>query len=129
MSKGLILLTSAVFFFYGLAFAIAPNSMLSHATGGYATSASMLVDMRATYGGMSVGVGVALVLFLLSQKTSTHSTGLLAVIFINGSMATGRIIGLVSDGETNSTMHFYLMLEVGVSLLALYLFKSEKTGD
>ena len=124
MSKGLILLTSAVFFFYGLAFAIAPNSMLSQATGGYATSASMLVDMRATYGGMSVGV--ALVLFLLSQKTSTHSTGLLAVIFVNGSMATGRIIGLVSDGETNSTMHFYLMLEVGVSLLALYLFKSEK---
>lgn len=124
MSKGLILLTSAVFFFYGLAFAIAPNSMLSQATGGYATSTSMLVDMRATYGGMSVGV--ALVLFLLSQKTSTHSTGLLAVIFVNGSMATGRIIGLVSDGETNSTMHFYLMLEVGVSLLALYLFKSEK---
>lgn len=66
MSKGLILLTSAVFFFYGLAFAIAPNSMLSQATGGYATSTSMLVDMRATYGGMSVGV--ALVLFLLSQK-------------------------------------------------------------
>ncbi|KJY93597.1 hypothetical protein TW84_03035 [Vibrio neptunius] len=126
MSKGLILLTSAVFFFYGLAFAIAPNSMLSQATGGYATSTSMLVDMRATYGGMSVGV--ALVLFLLSQKTSTHSTGLLAVIFVNGSMATGRIIGLVSDGETNSTMHFYLMLEVGVSLLALYLFKSEKAG-
>ncbi|WFB46428.1 DUF4345 domain-containing protein [Vibrio coralliilyticus] len=126
MSKGLILLTSAVFFFYGLAFAIAPNSMLSHTTGGYATSASMLVDIRATYGGMSVGV--ALILFLLSQKPSTLTMGLLAVIFVNASMATGRIIGLVSDGETNSTMHFYLMLEVGVSLLALYLFKSGKTG-
>ncbi|ANW25564.1 hypothetical protein BA953_15885 [Vibrio coralliilyticus] len=126
MSKGLILLTSAVFFFYGLAFAIAPNSMLSQATGGYVTSASMLVDMRATYGGMSVGV--ALILFLLSQKPSTLTMGLLAVIFVNASMATGRIIGLVSDGEANSTMYFYLMLEVGVSLLALYLFKSEKTG-
>ncbi|MGY3686845.1 DUF4345 family protein [Vibrio coralliilyticus] len=126
MSKGLILLTSAVFFFYGLAFAIAPNSMLSHATGGYATSESMLVDMRATYGGMSVGV--ALILFLLSQKPSTLTMGLLAVIFVNASMATGRIIGLVSDGEANSTMYFYLMLEVGVSLPALYLFKSEKTG-
>ncbi|NOH63489.1 DUF4345 domain-containing protein [Vibrio sp. RE88] len=126
MSKGLILLTSAVFFFYGLAFAIAPSSMLNHATGGYATSASMLADIRATYGGMSVGV--ALILFLLSQKPSTLTIGLLAVIFVNASMATGRIIGLVSDGETNSTMYFYLMLEVGVSLLALYLFKSEKTG-
>ena len=92
MSKGLILLTSAVFFFYGLAFAIAPNSMLSHATGGYATSASMLVDIRATYGGMSIGV--ALILFLLSQKTSTHNTGLLAVIFVN----PGAFFSLIGPG-------------------------------
>jgi hypothetical protein len=69
--------------------------------------------MRATYGGMSVAVG--LLLFVLSSKRGSIENGLLGVIILMLCMARGRIYGIAVDGSLNILMYTYLAIEIGMA--------------
>lgn len=58
----LIRLNAAFFVVYGLAFVVAPEAVGRAITGSAPGTPSGVIDMRATYGGMTVAVGLALAL-------------------------------------------------------------------
>ena len=109
----IVRITAAVFTFYGIGFVVAPELLSQFVTGAIPASASGLIDMRATYGGMSVAAGV--LLFILSSKRGSIENGLLGVIIFMLCMASGRIYGIVVDGSANMMMYIYLAIEVGMA--------------
>lgn len=123
MGKLLVLLTAAIFCAYGLIFIFFPVEALLFVVEGSVSSSSGVIDIRATYGGMSVGVGI--VLYLLATTEGALRIGLIAVCLLMLSMAAGRIIGIVLDGSPNIYMYIYLALELSVSSLAILLFRSK----
>ncbi len=54
----IVRITVAVFMFYGTGFVLSPELLSQFVTGTIPASASGLIDMRATYGGISVAVGI-----------------------------------------------------------------------
>lgn len=123
-----IRLTGLVFLLFGIACVIAPSAIIQAATGFSVTHAVALIDIRATYGGMSIGV--AAILFLLSSGPATIRAGLLSVLALMLGMAGGRLAGLLMVAETNWVMLFYLALELIVaSLSAALLYKGARDGE
>jgi|TARA_R110001592_G_scaffold75064_1_gene227455 hypothetical protein len=120
----LINITAAIFALYGLGFVFAPAQLALLITDAAPATATALTDMRATYGGMSVGVGI--VLFVLSSKAETIRLGLLAVLLLMVGMGGGRLVGLIIDGAENQIMYVYLALEVVASVAAWLLLSRDK---
>jgi hypothetical protein len=118
----LIWLNAAFFVVYGLAFVVSPEALGSAITGSSPGTPSGVIDMRATYGGMTVAVGLALA--WLGRSESTKTLGLYSIALVMFCMASSRIVGIVSDGDANSIMYAYLAGELVVLALALGMARS-----
>jgi len=114
-------LNAVVFLLYGLVFALAPEVMSTLVTGSSPSTGSGLTDMRSTYGGMSIGLG--LLLGLAARRPANHSLGLLGVVAIMVGMGCTRVLGMLVDGHANAGMYVYLALEVVMAGLALWVFR------
>ncbi len=120
LAKFVVLLAAAFFLFYGLAFTAAPGAMSLMVTGAEPEGVSALVDFRATYGGMTVAVGVAMFyLYSIGQVRVC----LIVVAMVLLGMAAGRSLGMLVDGPGNFLMTLYLVLEIGGAALALYAMR------
>lgn len=120
----LINITAAIFALYGLGFVFAPTQLALLITDAAPATATALTDMRATYGGMSVAIGI--VLFVLSSKVETIRLGLIAVLLLMLGMAGGRLVGLMIDGAQNQIMYIYLAFEVAAAGAAWFLLRRSK---
>ncbi len=120
----LINVTAAIFALYGLGFVFAPTQLALLVTDAAPATATALTDMRATYGGMSVAIGI--VLFALSSKAETIRLGLIGVLVLMLGMAGGRLVGLMIDGAENKIMYIYLAFEVAASGAAWFLLRRSK---
>ena len=117
--KIFILINSVVFLLYGIGFMFVPETFSLYVTDTVPMTNSGLIDMRATYGGMSVGFAV--LLFFMSKDSKTFTLGVKAIILIIGGMALGRTIGMIKDGSPNTIMYVYLLLEIVVVLIGIKL--------
>ncbi len=112
----------AVFFtLYGIAFALIPEFMLQLVIGTNETTSTGLIDIRATYGGMSLAVGM-LLHWLALQRTQVN-LALPFILLLMLAMALPRMLGMAVDGEPNGVMYLYLTLELSVSALAIILLR------
>ena len=130
MSKLFILINASIFVIYGSVFVFFPLEALNEVVTDTLSSTSSIIDIRATYGGISIGAGS--ILYLLPRGESTLRTGLLAVLFVMACMASARLYGIMVDGQPNGYMHLYLILElaaVGLSIILLRLQKSGPEGN
>ncbi|MET2901100.1 DUF4345 domain-containing protein [Vibrio rotiferianus] len=123
MSKLLVYLTALFFWLYGSIFAVFPVEMANLITGSGPNSTSATIDFRATYGGAQFAIGLALMLVLKTKQDVTLALIIVAITLL--SMAFGRLIGILLDGQPNTLMYVYLVAELVFGLLALYLTKSE----
>ncbi|HHF2874144.1 DUF4345 domain-containing protein [Vibrio harveyi] len=123
MSKLLVYLTALFFLLYGAIFAVFPVEMTNLITGSSPNSTSATIDFRATYGGAQFAVGLALILVLKIKQDVTLALIIVAITLL--SMAFGRLIGILLDGQPNTLMYVYLVAELVFGSLALYLRKSE----
>ncbi len=115
LERFVIFLAAGFFLLYGVAFSISPETMARIITGAKPAGISALVDFRATYGGMTIAVGVSLFyLYLIHQARAC----LVIVVIILLSMAATRTIGLFVHGSGNLAMYLYLVLELLGSALA-----------
>lgn len=115
-------LAGATFILYGCAFAIQPHDMAYLTTGLDPDTVSGLVDIRATYGGMTVAVGI-IIIYLKQRVSVQHS--LLAVSLVLLCMAITRGMGFILDGQTNALMYLYFAAEILGAALAMWAAKSE----
>lgn len=124
MQKNILVSLGAAFFvLYGVAFIFAPAAMALFVTGAAPTHASSMIDFRATYGGMTVGLGL---IFAICARTPSYSRlGLQGLAISMAAMASGRIVGMVVDGQPNNMMFIYLGLEIVVLAVTLLALRSE----
>lgn len=122
LSKGLVWLTAVIFLLFGLACVVAPAAVIHAATGATVTHPIGLIDLRATYGGMSLGVGAMLA--LLTTSPQRIRLGLLSVMALMLCMAGGRSLGMLIAGDTNAMMVVYLVLEIAAASIAGLLLRS-----
>ena len=124
LERIVIFLAAGFFLLYGLAFSISPENMAQIITGSKPAGVSALVDFRATYGGMTIAVGVSL--FYLYSIHQARACLAIVVIVLLG-MAATRAIGLFVHGSGNLMMYLFLVLELLGSGLALIAMR-ERTG-
>ncbi|MEM9177033.1 MAG: DUF4345 domain-containing protein [Myxococcota bacterium] len=118
----LIRLNAGFFVVYGLLFVFVPEPLATTITGGAPSTASGMIDLRATYGGMSIAVGWMLAAF--ARDEALHATGLRAVAATLLCMAGGRTVGIVVDGNPNTWMWIYLAAEIAVAAAALVALRA-----
>jgi hypothetical protein len=119
MPKLLVYLTALFFLFYGAIFIVFPIEIANLITGSSPNSTSATIDFRATYGGAQFAIGLALILVLKIKQDINLALIIVAITLL--SMAFGRLIGILVDGQPNTLMYVYLIAELVFGLLALYL--------
>jgi len=124
MAKLLVWVTALFFIFYGIAFIFLPSEMAVLVTGDSPRTASGIIDMRATYGGMSASVGIILLLLLSRPENLRLALVCIAIVLL--AMAAGRTWGMFKDGSPSVVMYLYLTAEIIVSFFALWLVTNVK---
>lgn len=116
LQRFVVLFTAGFFVVYGVAFALFPQDLSQLMTGGVPATPSGLVDTRATYGGMSIAIGLFL-LYLYGMNLLRVCFTVIIIVLM--SMAVTRIIGVATDGSVNVMMHVLLALEFLGTALAM----------
>ena len=117
----------AAFAAFGIGFVAAPVELAELFFDAAPTAPSGLIDMRATYGGLSIGA--AIFFGLCAGRREWQRPGLLAAIFVMAGLAAGRVVGLFADGDPNGFMWLFLALEVGaVGLVTMALRELESSA-
>lgn len=119
LAQWIIRLNALFFSLYGLLFFFVPETLLFWVTGSTANTTSAMIDTRATYGGMSLAIG--LLLFYFSMKVVYEKLGLVFVILIMGNMAFGRSLGILLDGNPNPVMWLFLVGELVTLIISAVL--------
>lgn len=105
-----------LFIGFGLGFVSAPQTLATLITGASPVTPSAITDMRATYGGMSLGL--ALIYGLSARKGGDVQLGLQGVLAVMASLAVARVIGIVLDGDPNVFVWLLLFAEAAMGVLA-----------
>ena len=124
-TKIFIHLFAFVFILYGFAFALFPDFMLLLVTDSRTTTSSASIDIRSTYGGISLTIGA--MLHYLAFEQSRVRLALKFILLLMLLMASTRMIGMAVDGQANFVMYFYMALELLSASLALVLLRVDKT--
>jgi len=119
MAKVLVWATGLFFVLYGAAFIAFPMEMATLITDDSPSTPSGLIDFRATYGGMSIAVGVTIL--ILAARAESIQLSLLVTGIVLFGMAIGRGLGIVLDGSPNIIMVIYLGAELVFGGLAFLL--------
>lgn len=121
-SQALVLVNGILFIGFGLGFVIAPVYFSTLFTGAHFATPSAIIDVRATYGGMALGLGIWLVV-CARQHVRLGLLGSLAVLV---SIVTGRLVGIVLDGGANVFMYVFLVAELLFLLATWYAWRANK---
>lgn len=121
----LIWINALFFIAYGLGFLFFPETLGLLVTGSAPSTSSGIIDMRATYGGMTLGLGV---LFGLSARDPrTVWLGVWGIIVVMICMAGARLFGMMQDGTPNSIMYIYFAVEVMIAVLAFWALRRDES--
>ena len=105
----------AVFGLYAIGFVFWPQAMSLALVDSAPELGPAMTDMRATYGGMMLGM--ALLFGLLAREEQTLKVGHQGVIIVLALMAASRGLGMVIDHDTNTMMIAFLIAEaIGVAI-------------
>jgi len=115
LAKFILWLNSGLFLLFGLGFLLLPAYLSSLITDTVPGTTSGLVDMRAVYGGMSLGVAI---IFALLAKAQYFRLGAQAILAVMLAFAISRMIGIAIDGMPNLIILIMLGTELLMALLA-----------
>ena len=119
-ATNILRVNSALFVAFGICFMAAPGFFANLITGAGPGTSSASIDMRATYGGMGLGIGL-LFWFCARQRETVHA-GLVGALLVLGATALARVVGFAADGAPNAYMLALFCAELlFAALLALAL--------
>ena len=116
LAKILLLGSAIIFVLVGTAFLFAPRQYAAVLEISAVTPLAR-TDLRATYGGLELGVGIFLLLCLV--RRSWIGPGLSALALATGGFATGRLIGFALERTLNPLMLGFLFIEIVVTVLSI----------
>ena len=120
LARSLVFASALIFVDVGAGFLLIPRQF-----GGVLElslpTAMARTDVRATYGGLELGFGIFLILCVVRREWIRP--GLWALALTVGGFAIGRVVGFVAEGTINNFMLFFLVLELAVASVALFLLR------
>ena len=123
--KALVLTNGILFIGFGLGFLFSPVFFYNLFTGGAFTTSSAAIDVRSTYGGLALGLGIWL---LIASKQNVH-LGLQGALAVLASLVVGRVMGISFDGSPNMFMHVFLAAEVVFLFATLYALRKSRQRE
>ena len=118
----LLALAGLGFLGFGLAIVAAPEAVLAPV--GISGTAAGLVELRAFYGGLELGL--AAFLFACAAKPAWRVPGLWSVALINGGIAAARLLGIGLSGEFTGFFAGALVWEIGFTVAAILALRGAK---
>lgn len=125
--KVLLWVSCGLFVAFGLGFILVPDFISMFVTGSAPGTSSAMIDMRATYGGMALGIG--LFFGLCAYRPGSVRLGLIASLLVMVSIAGGRLFGMIADGSPNLFMWVLLASELLFTILLLFALKIDKGSN
>ena len=116
--KALLIISAVIFLLFGLAYVVMPQPLMEPV--GIKAPPKGITDIRATYGGLQVGI--AMFLYWSSLSPSKIESGLRALLFVAASVAICRAIGVVVDSHLG--IHIIgFTFEITLAVLAFFALK------
>ncbi len=122
-SQKLLLGVAVAYLLVGTIFLLVPVRM-GHWFGLLQLMPEGVTDIRAFYGGMTIGLG--LLLYKLADNPLTIIPGLWLIIAFAGGSAAGRVFGMLADGSFGLLHCSLLIGEIACVYFALTAIKREK---
>lgn len=119
-SKWLVALAGLGFLGYGIAFLITPEAVLAGA-GLQLNGTGAVVELRAFYGGLELGLGLWLIFASLNNRTPNEELlrpALWLTFASNGGIGCSRLLGLALGGAWIPFFGYALPWELGFATLA-----------
>ena len=107
---------------FGLAIVAAPEAVLAPV--GISGTTAGLVELRAFYGGLELGL--AAFLLACAAKPAWREPGLWSVALVNGGIAAARLLGIGLTGEFTGFFAAALVWEIGFTLAAIVALRMKK---
>jgi hypothetical protein len=108
-ARAILLGIAAGYVAFGVAFLLAPAKMAGYFELG-ASSRIALMELRAFYGGIELGLGAFLAITAL--RKSWHSAGLLAALLSLLGIASARVYAISLEGSASFVIYAALLIEV-----------------
>ena len=108
-ATALLVISALVFSSIGVYFLAMPDRAAA-SIGMKLTDDNARTDVRATYGGMVLGI--ALVFGLSAVKSTMLTSGLLTLVLVYGCMALGRGLALITGDRPEAQMKLFLGIEI-----------------
>lgn len=120
LTKPYLLVVGVLTILFGVIYLFVPATMTDPAGFG-PLSGSALTDIRATYGGFQIGMGV----FLLwaAGAEDRMKAGLILIALSIGSLFLSRTLGVLMDGELSPFHAQGLAIESTLTAVTLYLIR------
>lgn len=116
-------ITAVILSVYGIAFLVFPE-LLGQLVGFTHHSPNTLVEVTAFYGGLELGLAIFL-LWSAAEK-NRKQIALMMIFFVFIATGIGRLIGIVRFGFEDPSQPIVTVLEIGWSLLSLWIARSFK---
>jgi hypothetical protein len=114
--KTILWINCWLFVVFGLGFMFVPETLATIITGAAPATPSGMTDMRATYGGMALGL--AFIFGLCARSEASVRLGTQGVLAVMASLAVARVIGIIVDGEPNLFIWLLLFAEAVMAVVA-----------
>jgi hypothetical protein len=120
LARTYLRILGAMTLFFGIAYLLAPSRM-TDPTGFGPLGPAATTDVRATYGGLQIGLGVFL-LWAAAQQARVRIALVLQVLTI-GAVAAARALGMLIDGAATGVLLGALCLEILLTVAAVALLR------
>jgi hypothetical protein len=120
LARAVLVFAALVFFTFGMGFLLVPVQW-AEAVDIALPTALARTDLRATYGGLEIGV--ALFLALCAVRAEWVRPGLVALMLAAGGFGAGRLAGIVVERSAGPLMLGFALLEWTIVGVTLYLLR------
>lgn len=110
LARAFLILNGGFMVAIGCAFLAAPQLLFGLLTGVEFQGTRGWIDLRATYGGLSAGAGVWLLLTV--RREQWVPVGLMGLVCVYGAFALGRAVGMAAEGTMDLLMTIILLMEL-----------------
>lgn len=120
----LIVLSAGIFVFFGVWLFAIPTAL--EGIGIALTTPEAVIDIRATYGGLELGL--AAFLLVAQARPAWHRAALLLSALCIGGFGSGRLAGILLAGEGTTLMWFFLAIEAVWAAVLVWAYRSSDPG-